>query len=700
MSAFGPYVGLRREGRVAVVTIDNPPVNATRQEVRAGLLQAFTGLHNDAEADAVVLICTGRTFIAGADISEFDKPPAPPSNLDVIAAIESLAVPAVAAIHGTVLGAGLEIAMACHHRIALATARFGLPEVKLGLMPGAGGTQRLPRLVGIEKALEMILTGEPIGAKDALASGLIDAIADGELASAAIAFARDAALRGKPIAVRDRDEKLAPLRADPAAFDTLADRFKKRVQGMEAPAAAIAAIRTCLTLPIDEALRQEHAAFQKLRQGPQSKARRHIFFAEREASKVADMPAGLQPREVARAAVIGAGTMGGGIAMSFANAGIPVTLIDVRPEALARGLDTIAKNYKSSVSRGMAADEAERRMKRIEGASDLAAVADADLVIEAVFEDMAVKKSVFAEIDRHAKPGAVLATNTSYLDPNVIAQTVRRPEALVGMHFFSPANVMRLVEVVRGDKTSHETLATALATARRLAKIAVVTGVCHGFVGNRMLRPRSVEAERLLLEGAMPHEIDRALVEFGFPMGPFAMSDLAGLDIGWSMRKSQGLRAEIADALCEAGRFGQKTGKGFYLYQPGSRAGVPDPEVERLIVEASRRLGIERRTLDTQQITERLLFPIVNEGARVLAEGIVQRPGDIDVVWIYGYGWPAWRGGPMHYADQIGLATIRDRLAQFSAASGDPNLAPAPLLDRLAKAGETFQPAGGRPASR
>ena len=695
MSAFGPYVGLRREGRVAIVTIDNPPVNATRQEVRAGLLEAFSALRNDVEADAVVLMCAGRTFIAGADISEFDKPPVPPGNPEVIIAIETLSKPVVAAMHGTILGAGLEIAMACHHRVATATARFGLPEVKLGLIPGAGGTQRLPRLIGIEKALEMIVTGEPVGANDALASGLIDSIADGDLASAAIAFARNAALRGKPVGVRDRDERIAPLCADPAAFDQRAERFKKRIQGLEAPAAAIEAIRTCLTLPIDEALRQESAAFQKLRQGSQSKARRHIFFAEREAAKVIDMPAGLQPREVARAAVIGAGTMGGGIAMAFANAGIPVTLIDVNPDALARGLGTIAKNYKTSVSRGLAVDEAERRMNRIEGASDLNAIESADMVIEAVFEDMAVKKSVFAEIDRHAKSEAVLATNTSYLDPNDIAQTIRRPEALVGMHFFSPANVMRLFEVVRGQKTSHETLATALATSRRLAKIPVVTGVCHGFVGNRMLRPRSVEAERLLLEGAMPHEIDRALVEFGFPMGPFAMSDLAGLDIGWSMRKSQGLRAEIADALCEAGRFGQKASQGFYLYQPGSRTGAPDPAVERLIADTSHRLGIKRRTIATGEITERLLFPIINEGARVLAEGIVQRSGDIDVVWVYGYGWPAWRGGPMHYADQIGLARIRDRLAQFSAASSDPNLAPAPLLDHLAKAGETFQSAGG-----
>ena len=699
MQNLGPYVALRREGRIAVVSVDNPPVNATRQEVRAGLMAAFTGLRSDQKIDAAVLICAGRTFIAGADLTEFDKPPMPPSNVELIAVIEALQLPVVAAVHGTALGAGLEIAMGCHHRIATRAARFGLPEIKLGLIPGSGGTQRLPRLVGMEMALEMILTGETVGAKDALASGLVDAVTDGDLASAAIEFASDLARRGKPVAVRDRDDKIASLRGDPAAFDTLAARFQKRAQGLDAPAAALAALRSNLSMSIDEALVQERNSFQRLRQGPQSKAHRHIFFAEREASKVLDMPAGLKPREISRAAVIGAGTMGGGIAMCFANAGIGVVLIDVKPEALARGFDAIAKNYKASVSRGgLTSDEAERRLKRIEGASDLPAIADADIVIEAVFEDMAVKKTVFAEIDRYAKAGALLATNTSYLNPNVIAESVRRPEAVVGMHFFSPANVMRLVEVVRGEKTSYEALATAMALVKKLGKVPVVTGVCHGFVGNRMLRPRSVEAERLLLEGAMPHEIDATLLEFGFPMGPFAMADLAGLDISWGMRKSQGLRAEIADALCVAGQYGQKTGKGFYVYNAGSRAGVRNPEVEQMIVEASRRLGIDRRIIDKQEIIERLVFPIVNEGARVLAEGIVQRPGDIDVVWTYGYGWPAWRGGPMHYADETGLAHICERLTQFSALTGDPQLAPAPLLKELVSSGRTFRQAN-QPAS-
>ena len=695
MQDFGPYIALRREGRIAVVTVDNPPVNATRQEVRAGLMAAFTGLRGDPEIDAAVLICAGRTFISGADINEFNKPPMSPSNVELIAVIEALRIPVIAAVHGTALGAGLEIAMGCHGRIATPSARFGLPEIKLGLIPGSGGTQRLPRLAGMEKALQMILTGETVSAKDALESGLIDAVTDGDLALAAVEFAGELARRGKPVAARDHDDKIAPFRGDPASFDTLAARIQMRVQGLDAASAAIAALRSCLSMPIDEALVQERESFHKLRQGAQSKALRHVFFAEREASKVPDIPAGLRPREIARAAVLGAGTMGGGIAMCFANVGIEIVLIDVKPEALARGLAAIAKNYKASVARGgLAADEADRRLKRIEGASELAAIADADIVVEAVFEDMVVKKSVFAEIDRHAKAGAVLATNTSYLNPNVIAESLPRPEAVVGMHFFSPANVMRLVEVVRGEKTSYEALATAIAIAKKLGKVPVVTGVCHGFVGNRMLRPRSVEAERLLLEGAMPHEIDATLLDFGFPMGPFAMADLAGLDISWGMRKSQGLRAEIADALCVAGHYGQKTGKGFYLYNAGSRAGVRNPEVEQMIIDAASRLGIKRRVLGKHEMTERLVFPIINEGARVLAEGIVQSAGDIDVVWAYGYGWPAWRGGPMYYADQTGLPYICERLTQFSAVTGDPLLKPAPLLAELSNSGKTFQQAG------
>ncbi|HEY4747323.1 MAG TPA: 3-hydroxyacyl-CoA dehydrogenase NAD-binding domain-containing protein, partial [Steroidobacteraceae bacterium] len=464
----------------------------------------------------------------------------------------------------------------------------------------------------------------------------------------------------------------------------------KRAKGLRAPAAAIESVRNALDLPFDEALKRERAMFQELVVSPEAKAQRHIFFAEREAAKLT-LPDGTKAREIKRAAVIGAGTMGGGIAMCFASAGIPVTVVEASPDALARGLDTIAKNYKSTAARGgLTGEEAERRIGLIQGATDMAAVADADLIVEAVFEEMDVKAKVFAALDRIARPDAVLATNTSYLDVNAIARATGRPGRVLGMHFFSPANVMRLLEMVRGTETDAQTLATAVAVGRKIGKAPVVVGVCHGFVGNRMLRLRSVEAERLLLEGALPQDIDAAMTSFGFPMGPLAAGDLAGLDISWRMRKAQGLRAEIADALCELGRFGQKAGKGFYLYEPGSRAPRPDPEVEALIVEASARLGIARRPIARQEIVERLLFPMINEGARILSEGIAARPGDIDVIWVLGYGFPAWRGGPMHYAGRVGLAHVRDRLESFAAQTGDERHRPAPLLARLAAEGRGF----------
>jgi 3-hydroxyacyl-CoA dehydrogenase len=576
--------------------------------------------------------------------------------------------------------------------VAAPATRLGLPEIKLGIIPGAGGTQRLPRLVGIEKALGMILTGEPIAAKDALQHGLVDEIVDGDVTAAAIAFARRALAQQRPaVPARDRDDKLAPARRDRAKFEELAAAHIKRAKGLRAPAAAIESIRNALDLPVDEALKRERAMFQELVVSPEAKAQRHIFFAEREAAKLTGLADGVKAREIRRAAVIGAGTMGGGIAMCFASAGIPVTVVEASPDALARGLATIAKNYNSTAARGgLSVEEAERRIGLVQGSTDMAAVADADLIVEAVFEEMDVKAKVFAALDRLAKPDAVLATNTSYLDVNAIARTTQRPGRVLGMHFFSPANVMRLLEVVRGTETDAQTLASAVGLGRKLGKAPVVVGVCHGFVGNRMLRLRSVEAERLLLEGALPQDIDAAMTSFGFPMGPLAAGDLAGLDISWRMRKAQGLRAEIADRLCELGRFGQKAGKGFYLYEPGSRVPTPDPEVETLIVEASARLGSARRPITRQEIVERLLFPMINEGARILAEGIAARPGDIDVIWVFGYGFPAWRGGPMHYADALGLAHVRDRLNEFAARTGDEHHKPAPLLAQLAAEGRGF----------
>jgi 3-hydroxyacyl-CoA dehydrogenase len=687
-----PVVELRRDSEIAVIVVDNPPVNALKHEVRQGLYDAISRARDDGTVQAIVLACAGRTFVAGADITEFDRPPQSPILIDVITLLDSLQKPVIAALFGTALGGGFELALGCHFRVAAPDTRVGLPEIKLGLIPGAGGTQRLPRLVGMEKAMAMILSGDSIGAKDALASGMIDEVAAGDITAAAVAFARRVLAEKRPLTrARDREDKLAALRANPANFDTLAAPYSKRARALHAPASALESLRNALTLPIDQALEIERATFMRLRDGEQSKAQRHIFFAEREAAKVPDLPRDIKPREIARAAVIGAGTMGSGIAMCFANAAIPVTVVEASADALKRGLDTIAKNYKATVARGgLDADEMDRRMALFNPITDFEAVSDADIVIEAVFEEMGVKKEVFGKLDKLAKSGAILATNTSYLDVNAIARSTGRPSSVVGMHFFSPANIMRLLEIVRGADTAPDVVATAIALARRIGKVPVVVGVCHGFVGNRMLRARGIEAERLLLEGALPHDVDAALTEFGFPMGPFAMGDLAGLDVSWRMRKAQGLRSEIADQLCEQGRFGQKTRRGFYIYEQGSRTPQPDPEVEALIVATSKRLGVQRRPIERKEIVERLIFPMVNEGARILEEGIATRPGDIDVIWVYGYGFPIWRGGPMYYADSIGLPYIRDRLAELARTIGDKRHEPATLLSRLAGEGRGF----------
>jgi 3-hydroxyacyl-CoA dehydrogenase len=689
--AVSELVSLRHDGDVAVVTIDNPPVNALSFAVRAGLVDMVSRARADSGVCAIVIVCAGRTFIAGADISEFGKPARAPTTLDVIAAIEASEKPVVAAMHGTPLGGGLEVALACHFRIAAPSTRLGLPEIKLGLIPGAGGTQRLPRLVGLDKAMEMILSGDPIPAPEALEFGLIDSIVEGDLTAAAVAFARDEAAQARPLVLaKDRDNELEPYHRHPEDFDAEAAGYLKRARGRNAPAAAIEALRGAITMPVEEALARERAIFLDLVAGEQSKAQRHIFFAEREAAKLPEL-AGIMPREIRRAAVIGAGTMGGGIAMCFANAGVPVQVVEADLAALNRGLGAMEKHYHGAQARGMlAAGEADTRLALITGATNLAAVGDADVVIEAVFEDLALKQRIFAELDRSAKPGAILATNTSYLDVDTLARSTARPDAVVGMHFFSPAHVMRLLEVVRGAATSPATLATAIAVGRRIGKVPVTVGVCHGFVGNRMHRVRSVEAERLLLEGALPQDVDAAMTDFGFPMGPFAAADLAGLDIGWRMRKAQGLSAPIADLLCEQGRFGQKTGRGFYLYSQGSRTPQPDPEVAELIAAERARRGAAPVAIGKDEIVERLLFPMINEGARILAEGIARRSGDIDVIWVYGYGFPAHRGGPMRYADFVGLTRVRDRLAALAERTGDDTLRPAPLIATLATEGKGF----------
>jgi 3-hydroxyacyl-CoA dehydrogenase len=687
MGNINASVDLRRDDGIAVVTVDNPPVNALKHEVRAGLVEGLRQARTDDAVKAVVIACAGRTFFAGADITEFGKPPQAPGLHDVIATIEAMPKPVVAALHGTALGGGFELALACHFRVAVRGARVGLPEVKLGLLPGAGGTQRLPRLIGPEKALKMIVTGEPIAAPEALADGILDEIVEGELTAAAIAFARRAVAEGRPLKlVRDREDKLIG-----EGFADAAETLTQRLRGRDAPVACVEAVRNAIILPFEEGLKREGELFRQLVTGDQSKAQRHIFFAEREAAKVPDMPEAAKPRPVTSGAVVGAGTMGGGIAMCFANAGIPVTIVETGRDLLQKGLDRVAANYRTTVSRGgLGAGEMERRMGLITGATELEAVASADVVIEAVFEEMGVKKQVFADLDRLARANAVLATNTSTLDVDEIARATARPQQVLGMHFFSPANVMRLLEVVRGAETSFDALGTAVALGRRLGKVPVTVGVCYGFVGNRMLARRSVETERLLLEGALPHEIDAAVVAFGFPMGPCAMMDLAGLDVGWRIRQGRGEHALIEDALYQAGHYGQKTGKGYFRYDAGSRTPVPDAEVEATILQQSARLGLNRRPIGEEEIVERMTLPMINEGARILEEGIATRPGDIDVIWVSGYGWPAWRGGPMYYADRLGLARLCDRLTYYADRSRDETLRPAPLMQRLVAEGRGF----------
>ncbi len=679
------------QDQVAIVTVDSPPVNALSAAVRRGILENVNAAVADPAVQAIVLVCAGRTFIAGADITEFGKPAQPPALNDVIAALENSPKPTIAAIHGTALGGGLEVALGCHFRVAVKEAKLGLPEVKLGLLPGAGGTQRLPRAVGPELAVQMIVGGSPIGAAEALKHGLVEEIVE-NLVAGAVAFAKKVVAEKRPLRrLRDDDSKLAAAKADRSIFTNAVAAMTKKARGLEAPFACADAIGAAIDLPFEEGLKKEREGFMKLVVSDQSKAQRYAFFAEREAAKVDGVPDGTKPRPVSRVAIIGAGTMGGGIAMSFANAGIPVTLIETGEEQLKRGMGIMQKNYEATAARGgIPADAPAKRMGLITGVVGLENVKDADLIIEAVFETMAVKKEVFTAIDAHAKPGAVLASNTSYLSIDEIAATTKRPQDVLGMHFFSPANVMKLCEIVRGAKTAPDALLTAVSIAKKIAKVPVVVGVCDGFVGNRMLAARSKQSEKLLFEGALPQQVDAVVTKFGMPMGPFAMGDLAGLDIGWRSRKDRGIKSEIADALCEAGRFGQKTGKGYYKYEAGSRAPMPDPEVETLINDTLAKLGLKRRDITDEEILERMVYPMINEGARILEETIAARPSDIDVVWLYGYGWPIYRGSPMHYADSVGLKHIAERLSAYAKATNDPSLEPAPLLARLAAEGKTF----------
>ena len=636
------------QGGTAVITLNNPPVNAMGHAVRQELAAQLEAAWADAQVQAIVIIGAGKLFCGGADVKAFNTPAsrAEPSSRTIVKQIEASTKPVIAAIHGNALGLGLEFAMGCHYRIAQRDAKLGLPEVKLGLLPGGGGTQRLPRLAGVEAALRMIVEGNPVGADEALAIGLVDEVAAGELLPAALDFAARVSRRSEhPVA--SRRQAAAP--AEAGWFETQREKLAKAKRGLPAPLECLACIEAAVSMPFDEGMQFERQRFDVLVNGTESKALRHLFLAERAAAKIADLPADTPVAPVRSVAVIGAGTMGGGIAMSFANAGIPVTLVEARQEALDRGLATIRKNYDGTVAKGkLAREEADARIARIVPTLDFGQVAGADLVIEAVFEDMDVKKELFRKLDALCKANAILATNTSRLDVNEIATTTTRPGSVIGLHFFSPANVMRLVEVVRGQATAPGVIASSMAMARQIGKLPVLVGVCDGFVGNRMVAQYAREAEFLLEEGALPQQVDGALQKFGLAMGRFAMSDLAGLDISWSSRKRQAatrpahLRySKVADRLCELGRFGQKTGAGFYRYEAGSRTPVPDTVVSQIIEECAREAGIQRRAITDEEIVERCIYALVNEGAKVLQEGIAQRASDIDLIYVNGYGFPA-----------------------------------------------------------
>ncbi|AZO81780.1 MULTISPECIES: 3-hydroxyacyl-CoA dehydrogenase NAD-binding domain-containing protein [unclassified Bosea (in: a-proteobacteria)] len=682
-------VTLTRQGQVAIATLHNPPVNALSAALRADLLQALTQVMADSDVVALVIAAQGKAFIAGADISEFGKPPVPPILPDLLASIENAAKPVVAAVEGVALGGGLEVALACHARVAMPAARLGLPEIKLGLIPGAGGTQRLPRLIGAAAAFPMMLSGEPIPAQKAQALGLVDKLVESDAVGAAVALAQELAGKGAPAKTGERADKLKA--ADREAFEALAKDALAKSGDMPNVAALVEAVRGVFKLAPTEAHANERALFVKLLADERSKALRYAFFAEREAAKVPGIDDSVKPRPIARAAVIGAGTMGGGIAMCFANAGIPVTLIETTQEQIDKGYARVRDTYGFSVKRGSMTEAVrEQRMALITPAVGLASAAEADIVVEAAFEEMGVKREIFGALDKIAKPGAILASNTSYLDLAEIAAITGRPNDVLGMHFFSPANVMKLLEIVRPAGAASDVIATAIALGRKLGKVPVVVGNCFGFVGNRILEARTRAAERLLVAGALPHEVDAALTSFGFKMGPFAMSDLAGNDISWRSRKARGKSAAVADAICERGWFGQKTGRGYYRYPEGARSGERDPEVEALIAEVSAQKGVTRRSFTSEEILARLLDPMVNEGARILEEGIATRAGDIDTVWLNGYNWPAWRGGPMHWAESVGLDVIARRLEQQAAESGDASLEPAPLLRKLAAEGKGF----------
>jgi 3-hydroxyacyl-CoA dehydrogenase len=690
MTEINSVTTLTRDGDIAVITLNSPPVNALSGNVRQGLYDGFKAA-GASDAKAIVLICEGRTFIAGADISEFGAAAGTPtaSLFDVQDMMENSPVPVVAAIHGTALGGGLEVALCAHYRVALASARLGLPEVALGLLPGAGGTQRLPRVVGVETALEMMTSGRHVPAPEAAKLGLVDELAEeGKLKEAALAFANKCVAEGKPLVkISENNTKLEAAKGKPEIFAAFRKANARKFRGFAAPEANIKCIEAAVnSSSFDEGLKAERKLFGELMMGSQSAAQRYYFFAERQAQKIPGIADDIPLRPIKKVGVIGAGTMGGGIAMNFANVGIPVVIVEQQQAPLDKGLATIRSNYERS--RTAKPEETAKRISLITGSLSMEeAFADVDLVIEAVFERMDIKKDIFTKLDAICKPGAILATNTSGLNIDEIASVTKRPQDVIGLHFFSPANVMKLLEIVRADHTADDVIMTSMKLSKQIGKIAALVGVCPGFVGNRILGQRQREAQKLVLEGAMPWDVDRVLYDFGFPMGPFAMSDLAGLDIGWVKEKSHG--ETIRDVLCEADRRGQKTGAGYYDYDENRNA-KPSAFTEKVIHDFIVKSGANPRKIGDEEILERCIYPMINEAVRILEEGKAIRASDIDVVWVNGYGWPVYRGGPMFYGDLIGgPAVVLKKMQEFQATMGD-QFKPAALLEKLAAEGKKF----------
>jgi 3-hydroxyacyl-CoA dehydrogenase len=688
----------RRDEDILVITLDHPPVNALSADVRRGLADAIQAAQTDPAVRAILLVGAGKNFIAGADIREFGKPPKPPALPDVCNQIEASTKPVVAALHGAALGGGLEVALAAHYRVALASAKLGLPEVNLGLLPGAGGTQRTPRLIGAAAALDLMLSGKHLSADAALRAGLVDTLAEGsDPLAAGLAYTRQLLAQGAgPRRSRDATAALADKAAALAEAAAAGEHIAKTLRGLYSPAKIVEAVRAAIERPFDEGLRTERALFLQCLDSPQRAGLVHAFFAERETTKVPELKEG-KPRALNKIGVVGGGTMGAGIAVSVLDAGLPVVMVEQDDAALERGRARVAQVYDLLVKKGrITAEEREGRLARLTGATTYDALSDADLIIEAVFEDMDVKLAVFAELDRVAKPGAVLATNTSYLDVNRVATATRHPGNVLGLHFFSPANIMKLLEIVVGEHTAPDTVATGFELARKLRKTPVRAGVCDGFIGNRILAVHRQAADMMMEDGASPYDIDAAVREFGYPMGPYQMADLAGGDIGWATRKRRAatrdpaLRyVQIPDRLCERGWFGQKTGRGFYLYPDGARVGTPDPEVLAIIDDERRRAGVTPRPFTHEDIQRRYLAAMINEAANVLDQGIALRPSDVDVVFLSGYGFPRHHGGPMHYADSVGLDRVLADIRAY--AQEDPAFwKPSPLLVRLAESGRNF----------